>query len=516
MNFFLRSINGNLNGKLPLIDYRAIVEAYQMELNNIQVESPTSENQDIIFLINEDTVFLDVIAINENLLYKKKSEIIGYSIPSVFEDEKYSNLFSDLIKNTLAAGKSIAIKYNLTVTTGVDLAFEAVCSPFQIKVDNKRTVIIIVKNITDKIATEKALRKSETNFKSIYETTNVGIAIKNDQGYYIAANKACEDILGYTEAELKEIHFTHFISPEDLESELQIHKQLTSNQIDKYTLDKKFITKSGGTIWCNLNVAAIRDIENKTTSCISVLVDVTERRTHEEKLKNLNATKDKFFSIISHDIQNPLIGIIGLGEVLKDRADTIESWERDKIIRWIIEGSQTARNLLINLSEWSRSQSNQIEMQPSRLNLFEVIENNIFIAKNLAEYKRVSIFNNIPDYFSVWIDLNILNTIVRNLITNAIKFSNSESTIQISITTEENNCIVSVQDYGIGLTPIQLEKLFIPTKKAATPGTLNERGTGLGLILCKEFVDKYNGKIWVKSTPNVGSTFYFTIPLQPM
>jgi len=486
-----------------------------MELKNIQVESPNSENQDIIFIITEDGIFLDVIAINEDLLYKKKSEIIGFSINSVFEDEKYRNLFSNLIKNTLASGKSVTIKYNLTVMAGVDLAFEATCSPFQIKFDNKRSAIIIITNITDKIASENALQKSETNFRSIYETTNVGIAIRNDQGYYIAANKAFENILGYTENELTEIHFTHFISPDDLESELQLHKQLTSNQINKYTLEKKISTKSGETIWCNLNVAAIRDIENKSTSSISVLVDVTERRTHEEKLKNLNATKDKFFSIISHDIQNPLIGIIGLGEVLKDRVDTIESWERDKIIRWIIEGSQTARNLLINLSEWSRSQSNQIELQPTHINLYEVVENNIFIAKNLAEYKRVSILNKIPDYFSVWIDVNILNTIIRNLITNAIKFSDSESTIEISITTKENNCIVSVKDHGIGLTPIQLEKLFIPTKKATTPGTSNERGTGLGLILCKEFVDKYNGKIWVTSIPNQGSTFYFTIPIQP-
>ncbi|HSY61823.1 MAG TPA: PAS domain-containing sensor histidine kinase, partial [Cytophaga sp.] len=419
-----------------------------------------------------------------------------------------------LIKNTLASGKSITLKYNLSVINGIDLSFEAVCSPFQIKVDNKRCVIVIVKNTTEKIATEKALRKSETNFRSIYETTNVGIAIKDEQGYYIAANKACENILGYTEEELKEIHFTHFISPEDLESELLLHKKLTTNQISKYSLEKKIVTKSGEAIWCNLNVAAIRDTDNRTTSCISILVDVTERRMHAEMLTNLNATKDKFFSIISHDLQNPLIGIIGLGEILKDRVDTIESWERDKIIRWIIEGSQTAQNLLTNLLEWSRSQSNQIELQATQLNLFEIVENNISIAKNLAEYKRVTILNKIPEYFSVWIDVNILNTIIRNLITNAIKFSHSESTIEISISTEGNDCIVSVKDFGIGMTPTQLEKLFIPTKKASTPGTSDERGTGLGLILCKEFVDRYNGKIWATSHPDQGSVFCFSIPMQ--
>jgi PAS domain S-box-containing protein len=484
-----------------------------MELNNIQVESPTSENHYKIFIINEENIFLDVIARDEDLLFKKKSEIIGSPITTIFEEEKYSNLFSDLIKNTLASGKSITIKYNLSIINGTDLSFEAVCSPFQIKVDNKRSVIIIVKNTTEKIATEKALRKSETNFRSIYETTNVGIAIKDEQGYYIAANKAFQNILGYTETELKEMHFTHFISPEDLESELYTHKQLTTNQITKYTLEKKLITKSGDTIWCNVNVAAIRDVDNKTTSCISVLVDITERRTHEEKLMNLNATKDKFFSIISHDLQNPLIGIIGLGEILKDRVDTIESWERDKIIRWIIEGSQTATNLLTNLLEWSRSQSNQIELHPTQLNLFELVENNISIAKNLAEYKRVTILNKIPEYFSVWADINILNTIIRNLITNAIKFSHSESAIEISILIADSNCIVSVKDFGIGMTPLQLEKLFIPTKKVSTPGTSNERGTGLGLILCKEFVDRYNGKIWATSLPDQGAEFCFSIPL---
>lgn len=484
-----------------------------MEINNIQVESPNSENQDIIFIINEDNIFLDVIAINEDLLYKKKKEIIGFPITTVFEEEKYSNLFSTLIKNTLASGKPITIKYNLTIMGG-DLSFEATCSPFQINFENKRSVIIIIKNTTEKIATENALHKIETNFKSIYESTNVGIAIKDTQGYYIAANKAFETILGYTEEELKEMHFTHFISPEDLEGALYVQKQLITNQINKFTLEKKIVKKSGETIWCNVNIAAIRDTDNKTTSCISVLVDVTERRIHEEKLMDLNTTKDKFFSIISHDLQNPLIGIIGLGEILKDRVDTIESWERDKIIRWIIEGSQTARNLLTNLLEWSRSQSHQIDFFPVQINLFEIIEHNIFICKNLAEHKRITIINTIPEYFSVCTDSNVLNTIFRNLITNAIKFSHIESSIEISIIIEEDNCIVAVKDFGIGMNELQLDKLFNPIKKVSTPGTSNERGTGLGLILCKEFIDKYNGKIWATSTLNQGSTFYFTIPIQ--
>lgn len=485
-----------------------------MELNNIQIESSISDNQDIIFIVNEDNIFLEVIALNENLLYKKKSEIIGFSIENVFEGEKNKNLFSSIIKNTLATGKSITIKYNLTVGAGTDLFFEAICFPLQVKFENKRSVMIQIKNITDKIAVEKALLNSETHFRSIYESTNVGIAIKDDQGYYIAANKAFENILGYTQDELTQIHFSHFVPPEDLEYALLVYKQLMTNQLDKYTLEKPITTKSGNTIWGNVNISAIRDTNNKTTGCISVLVDVTERCLHEEKLKNLNATKDKFFSIISHDLQDPLIGIGGLGEILKERVDTIENWERDKIIRWIIEGSQTAQNLLTNLLEWSRSQSNQIELHSTQLNLFELVENNIQISKNLAEYKRVSILNTIPEYFSVWLDINILDTIIRNLITNAIKFSHSDSVVVISISTEGNDCIVSIKDSGIGMTPAQLEKLFIPSRKASTPGTSNERGAGVGLILCKEFIDKYNGRIWATSIPNEGSVFNFSIPMQ--
>ena len=159
-----------------------------MELSNIQVESPTSDNQDIIFIINEDNIFLDVIVINEDVLHKNKSEIIGFSIADFCKEEKYSNLFSDLIKNTLASGKSVTIKYDLSPAAGVHASFEAVCSPFQISFNNKRSVIIVIKNVTEKIVIEKALRKSETNFRSIYETTNVGIAIKDTQGYYICNN----------------------------------------------------------------------------------------------------------------------------------------------------------------------------------------------------------------------------------------------------------------------------------------------------------------------------------------
>jgi len=483
-----------------------------MEFNNLEIDSASQANQDIILIVNEDYFFLDVIAGNEDLLYRQKHEILGNSIAAIYEEE-HVELFTKVIKDTLAANNTTTIRYNLTVMTGADLYFEAVCSPMAIKFDDKRAVIITVKNITEKIETQKALKASETNFHNIYETANAGIAIKNKEGFYIAANKAFENLLGYTEYELKQIHFTQFISAEDMEHEMFLHNELINDKTNKYTIEKKFITKSGKTIWGSLHVSTIRDEKNTSTHCISVLVDITDRKMHEEVLTNLNKTKDKFFSIISHDLQNPLIGIIGLGEVLKENIDTIESWERDRIIRWIIEGSQTARNLLINLLEWSRSQTNQIDLKPNVVNLYDLAEKNILLARNIAESKKISVINQIPQNCAVWVDINIINTIIRNLIVNAIKFTHESGNIEIYTTIENDNCIVSIKDSGIGMNKDQLERLFNIHSKFSRPGTYNEKGTGLGLILCKEFVDKYNGKIWATSAVNEGSTFSFTIPL---
>jgi PAS domain S-box-containing protein len=483
-----------------------------MEFNNLEIDSASSANQDIILIVDEDYFFLDVIAPNEDLLYKKRHEILGNSIETIYEPQ-HVVLFTKVIKDTLSTNNSVTIRYNLTVMAGADLYFEAICSPMAIKFDNKRAAIITIKNITEKIETQKALKASENNFHNIYETANAGIAIKNEKGYYIAANKAFENLLGYPEDELKEIHFTKFIADEDMEHEIRLHNELIANKTKQYTIEKKFMTKSGNIIWGSLHVSVMRDEKNVATNCISVLVDITDRKMHEQLLMNLNNTKDKFFSIISHDLQNPLIGIIGLGEILKENIDTIESWERDRIIRWIIEGSQTARNLLINLLEWSRSQTNQIDLKPNVLNLYDLTEKNILLTRNLAESKKITITNLIPQNCNVWVDINIINTIVRNLIVNAIKFTHKSGDIELYATIENDNCILSIKDSGIGMNKEQLARLFNIHSKFSRPGTYNEKGTGLGLILCKEFIDKYNGKIWATSTVNKGSVFNFTIPL---
>ncbi len=231
-----------------------------------------------------------------------------------------------------------------------------------------------------------------------------------------------------------------------------------------------------------------------------------------EELEKLNATKDKFFSIIAHDLKNPFHAISGFSELLSSNFNQMSDEEKLELVELINISSETAYNLLENLLQWARTQTDKINYQPDNLQMNEILDQNIEFLKASAKKKSINLFSELNSDLKVYADKNMVNTILRNLISNAIKFTNNNGEIKVSNEELTRHVQITVEDTGIGINQKDLEKLFKLEEFHTTSGTSGESGTGLGLIICKEFVEKNGGSIRVESIPGKGSKFIFTLP----
>jgi len=240
----------------------------------------------------------------------------------------------------------------------------------------------------------------------------------------------------------------------------------------------------------------------------------------EENVKKANAeleleiaTKNKFFSIISHDLRNPFNSVLGFTQLLLLNHKKYDDEKREKFIQNIFTASKKTYELLENLLTWSRTQNNTISFNPRNFNIFSILGDNLQLTNNNAMMKNISISMNCNDELFVYADIDMVNTILRNLLTNAIKFTPKFGDVSLKVEKQnEKDVLISVSDTGVGIAANSVEKLFRIDQSYSTKGTEDEAGTGLGLVLCAEFVKKNKGKIWVESTQGAGSTFYFTLP----
>lgn len=238
-------------------------------------------------------------------------------------------------------------------------------------------------------------------------------------------------------------------------------------------------------------------------------LDLKEAR---EKLIELNATKDKFFRIIAHDLKSPFNSIIGLTDLIMKRTEDFSPDKIKEFMGLLHSTSTTTYKLLENLLTWARSQSGAIPYSPEKMSLKYVVLDNITLLNNSAKNKGISLIEQIDDTEMVFADRNMITTVVRNLLSNAIKFTPENGIIKVNSIHSDNEMIISVEDNGVGMSLKNQNKLFRIDMHHTTQGTNDEKGTGLGLILCKEFIDKHNGRIWVESEVGKGSTFKFSIP----
>lgn len=272
--------------------------------------------------------------------------------------------------------------------------------------------------------------------------------------------------------------------------------------IDKYKEIADIIGSFGG-----LAIANARKFKK-------IIEDEKEIRQYSEELKKLSATKDKFFSIIAHDLRSPFQGFIGMTEILADRNYDMDPSELYTFAKEMNNSANNLYKLLANLLEWAQLQMGSETSNQKEIDICNLIKENVNLVSKRCEEKGIQLIVEVSSIKSVYADEAMLNSILRNLLTNAIKFTRQNGTLTIKSTNTGSEMIeISISDTGIGMRKSMVDNLFKIGKMVGREGTDGEKSTGLGLLLCKEFVEKNNGRIWVKSEENVGSTFYFTLPL---
>ncbi len=233
----------------------------------------------------------------------------------------------------------------------------------------------------------------------------------------------------------------------------------------------------------------------------------------KKELETLNATKDKFFSIIAHDLKNPFASLIGASDFLVSSSNDLSKEQMANFLKIINSSAKQGYRLLENLLEWSRMQTGIIAWQPEQTDIWDLVNEVVNLLRGSAETKQIHLEARVDENLSAFVDPNMINTVVRNLVSNAIKFTPRGGEVIVESKQMKDAIEITIRDNGIGIKADDIAKLFRIDEQLVQNGTENETGTGLGLILCKEFIDKHKGQLCVKSEPGKGSSFIFTLPM---
>jgi len=375
-------------------------------------------------------------------------------------------------------------------------------------------------DITDRKNYEQALKKSEEKFRNIFESSGIGMVILGPDGQFTKVNNTFCEMLGYKEEEIIGTNFRNITHPGDLEKSLEMVKELlTNDSLENKSVEKRYLHNKGDVIWTITTISLIRDADEKPLFFIAQVQDITKRKKFEEQLikyteelKLLNSAKDKFFSIISHDLRSPFNSLLGLTEYITHSYNEMTPLEIKSSISNVYNSSKQVYNLILNLLEWSLIQSGRLTVNKSVINLAELGNEIMNLYGEGANHKKINLINSMNQEILVYADKYMIDTIVRNFVSNSIKFTNHGGQIIIKGIINGDNAEVSVTDTGIGLSQEDQKNLFRIDEQTRRDGTANEKGTGLGLILCKEFIEKNNGVLWVESEEGKGSRFSFTVP----
>jgi PAS domain S-box-containing protein len=380
------------------------------------------------------------------------------------------------------------------------------------------------RDVTRRRQATEELKAGEEKFRNIFEANTDGITIfllipEGGPSKIIDLNKNAAKMVGYTKEEML------LMKPEDLEIELTTEKigKRKSDLITKgnSNFETTLLHKDGHAINVEINATVIT--YNNQSAIMNIVRDITERKQNEEviynkneELRKLNAEKDKFFSIIAHDLRSPFNSFLGLTQIMAEELPNLTMSQLQKIADSMRNSATNLFSLLENLLLWSRVKQGLIPFNPEMVQLWQSVNLSISIVSEPALDKGIEITVSVPDDLQVFADVNMLQTVIRNLVSNAVKFTPKGGKVDVLARPSAHGAVeVLISDSGIGLSTGMMRNLFRIDEQTNRTGTEGEPSTGLGLILCKEFVERQGGKIWVESEEGKGSTFFFTIPCNP-
>lgn len=445
---------------------------------------------------------------------RKLCEMLSYSeeefsLLTIFDiDDPTNSLEFDDRLYQVERDKGAIFETDLITKSGKLIPVESSSSP--VKYDSKTVLFVAFRNIEERINAQKELLESEIRFRSLVENSNDLVMRFDREHRHVFTNSASLQVLGIPSEEFIGKTHSEMGFPDDLclMWEEEMDKVFESGITDVIDFS---VNAKGNDIYFEWQLVPEFNTEGEIPYLLAVARDVTKRTISERTLEEALKTKDKFFSIIAHDLRNPFGSLRTLAEYILSDEDLTKD-EIKEFAEMIHTSACQGFNLLENLLEWSRAQRGSIKWQPKEFDLIDSIESNINLLKADLHKKKININFNAEKSHYVYADKYMLETIVRNLLANAVKFTYMNGNIDIAISNQEGHYCISIKDDGKGISKENQTKLFDLNNQYTSVGTNMETGTGLGLILCKEFIDTNNGSIHVESEEGVGSCFSFTVP----
>jgi len=512
------------------------VQFFNCFLTKLEERSPSKE-ESYLYLSLVDSAH-DGIALSceGRIIIANKSfaKIFGYSSSSELINKEIIELASneDIIKvaeyfRLLERKKEVPARFDFLGRKKDGSSIHSELSIGSFESENKNYVVMIARDVTERIRTQRAIKESEEKYRNITENIDdflftferIGLALRP-----IFCTSSIQKVTGYTQTEFLSDSklFLKAIHPNDFAS---IKPRLINLMRSRIQLSGEFefriINKQGNIVWARAKINLVRSATGRIQKIFGLVSDVTFRKRAEEELKKstqnlikLNETKDRFISIISHDLRTPFSSILGFTDLLANDQDLTED-ERNQYVKYIQESSRSMLALVNSLLDWTRIQTGRIKFEPQKIDVSKIVLDSVNALSGSAMQKEIEILSliNQPQY--LFVDKSLITQVFNNLISNAIKFTNTGGFIRISNQALINSRFVkfSVKDTGVGIKEVDLSKLFSVDSKFTSEGTAGEKGSGLGLSLVKEIIEKHDGTIEVESEYGKGTDFTFTLPI---
>ncbi|MBN2681763.1 MAG: PAS domain S-box protein [Bacteroidales bacterium] len=404
-----------------------------------------------------------------------------------------------------------------------------------IAIDSDISSLKIAEKEISKINLQLEKKNQDLNRLSIVASkTDNAVMIMDSKGNFQWTNDGFTRMYGYSFDEYCEKHGGSILQSSSNPNIKQILNSCTNNH-ESFTYSSYAIRKNGEKVWLHTTLTPVLDNEGKTSNIVVIESNINKLKETEEEvrqkniklqetnkklmesqenLKELNAMKDKFFSVIAHDLRSPISSFLSVSDYLSNPSHNVSREQMLHFAKGLNASAGHLYKLLENLLQWSIFQTGGLIFKPTNFDLKDIIDFNIELIKKDADNKKISVVNSLKTSIFAYADVNMINTVLRNLINNSIKFSNIGGKINILVTEKSRFLEVSVEDNGVGISEANIDKLFRIDFRLTTEGTMEEKGTGLGLILCKEFVEKNGGIIKVESKPGKGTIIKFTLVKQ--
>lgn len=451
-------------------------------------------------------------------LYGVCNDPFEYAIIKEIPLPQYRPYLDTALKNLIEDNKPYDVEFKIkTADTGEMKDIHSVATFDK----TNRIVFGIIQDITERKQAEENFKESQQIIEGIIKSIPARVFWKDKNLVFIGCNtlfandagfSSPKDIIGKDDFQMGWSKLAKFYRKDDT--------QVIISKKPKLDFEESQITAEGNEINLLTSKTPLLNKQGEVIGIIGTYVDITERKKAELSLKeskikllHLNADKDRFISILGHDLKNPVNNILGFSEVLITEFDSLNLDKIKVIAKNIHKSAQITNKLLDDILMWARTQQDKIPFKPQILSLTDICNDTIENLNPTANAKNITINYSTPDEINIFADIDMLKTILRNLVSNAIKFTNNSGVININAEESSDNITISVSDNGIGIEPDELKKLFDISEVFTTKGTAGETGTGLGLLICKEFVGKHDGKIWVESEVGKGSDFKFTLPM---